>query len=171
MGKWYVHLPAEIPYSKCSVAHRITGFFGLFPLSSILENREHDISGTGSVFVLRSGVKTPTQLGPLERGEKEIQFLKHHVFWNTGQWKKSKYPVILYVTHHHQNHLEYKCSVVWLLVYSLSLQDNMCMESVIVYFISYLAINVISAWVEGLIDVHSAVIILHSVTMETCIVI
>jgi hypothetical protein len=45
----------------------ITGFFGLFPSSGILENRKHDVSETGSLSVVRWGGKTPTQLGPLER--------------------------------------------------------------------------------------------------------
>jgi hypothetical protein len=41
--------------------------FGLFPSSGILENRKHDVSETRSVFVLKWGGKTPTQLGPIER--------------------------------------------------------------------------------------------------------
>jgi hypothetical protein len=41
--------------------------FGLCPSSGILKYREHNVSETGSVSVLRSGGKTPTLLGPLER--------------------------------------------------------------------------------------------------------
>jgi hypothetical protein len=40
---------------------------GLSPSSDILDNREHDVSETGSVFILRWGGKTRTQLGSLER--------------------------------------------------------------------------------------------------------
>jgi hypothetical protein len=43
------------------------GFFGLCPSSGILKkSREHNVSETGSVSVLRSE-GTPSQLGPLER--------------------------------------------------------------------------------------------------------
>jgi hypothetical protein len=45
----------------------ITGFLDFSPSASILENRKHDISETGSVSVLRLGGKIPTQLGPLDR--------------------------------------------------------------------------------------------------------
>jgi hypothetical protein len=38
--------------------------FGFLPSSSILENRKHDVSETGSVSILRWGGETPTQLGP-----------------------------------------------------------------------------------------------------------
>jgi hypothetical protein len=41
--------------------------FGLCPSSGILETRKHNVSETESVSVLRSGGKTPTQLGTLER--------------------------------------------------------------------------------------------------------
>jgi hypothetical protein len=44
----------------------LLGFWN-FPLSSILENREHNVSETGSVPSSGEGGKTPTQLGPLER--------------------------------------------------------------------------------------------------------
>jgi hypothetical protein len=40
--------------------------FGLFPLSSILETRKHNISESGPVSILWWG-GTATQLGPLER--------------------------------------------------------------------------------------------------------
>jgi hypothetical protein len=40
---------------------------GLCPSSGILNTREHNVSETGSVSFLRSGGKTPTQLGPFER--------------------------------------------------------------------------------------------------------
>jgi hypothetical protein len=36
-----------------NVKHRITGFFWTFPSSGILETRKHDVSETGSIFVLR----------------------------------------------------------------------------------------------------------------------
>jgi hypothetical protein len=42
----------------------ITGFFGLFPLSSILENREHYILETGSVPVLKIGGGETYSVGP-----------------------------------------------------------------------------------------------------------
>jgi hypothetical protein len=42
--------------------------FGLCPSSGILKNTgEHNVSETGSVYVLRWGRETSTQLGPLER--------------------------------------------------------------------------------------------------------
>jgi hypothetical protein len=41
--------------------------FVFFPSSGILENWKHDISETGYISVFRWGVKTPTQLYPLER--------------------------------------------------------------------------------------------------------
>jgi hypothetical protein len=41
--------------------------FGLCPSSGILENREHEVSDTGTVSVLKRGGKTPTQLVPLEK--------------------------------------------------------------------------------------------------------
>jgi hypothetical protein len=40
--------------------------FGFCPSSGILKTREHNVSETGSVSVLRKG-ETPTLLGPLER--------------------------------------------------------------------------------------------------------
>jgi hypothetical protein len=44
--------------------------FGLFPSSSILENRKHDVSETGSVSVLWCcGEEKTSQLGPLERAD------------------------------------------------------------------------------------------------------
>jgi hypothetical protein len=43
--------------------------FGLYPSSGILKTREHNVSETGSVSVLRWGGKAPTQLGTLERAE------------------------------------------------------------------------------------------------------
>jgi hypothetical protein len=47
---------------------RITGFFGLCPSFSILENRKHKVSETGSPSVLGWGEgETPTMLGRLER--------------------------------------------------------------------------------------------------------
>jgi hypothetical protein len=64
---------------------------GLFPSSSILESRKHDVSETGSVSVLRRrGEKIPTQLGPLETV-------------NLNHWKPL---LILCVIHHLQNPLE-----------------------------------------------------------------
>jgi hypothetical protein len=41
--------------------------FGLCSLSGILKTREHNVSETGSVSVLRRGGKTHTHLRPLER--------------------------------------------------------------------------------------------------------
>jgi hypothetical protein len=40
--------------------------FGLYPLSGILKSKEHNISETGSVSILRCR-GTPTLLDPLER--------------------------------------------------------------------------------------------------------
>jgi hypothetical protein len=41
--------------------------FGLFPSSGVLGTRKHDVSGTGSVFVLWGGETPTTQYGPLDR--------------------------------------------------------------------------------------------------------
>jgi hypothetical protein len=53
------------------MVYNTQGYWGFltFPSSSILETRNHDVSETGSVSVLRwkGGEKTPTQLGALER--------------------------------------------------------------------------------------------------------
>jgi hypothetical protein len=45
----------------------VVSFLLAFRYSGILENRNHDVSETGSVSVLRWGGKAPTQLRPLER--------------------------------------------------------------------------------------------------------
>jgi hypothetical protein len=39
---------------------------GLYKFYGVVETRQHNVSETGSVSVLRSGVKLPTQLVPLE---------------------------------------------------------------------------------------------------------
>jgi hypothetical protein len=41
--------------------------FWTFPSSGILGTRKHYVSETGSVSVVRCGVKTPTQMDPLDR--------------------------------------------------------------------------------------------------------
>jgi hypothetical protein len=43
-------------------------YFGLYPTSGIYKSKDHNVSETGSVSVLRwMGQDRPTQLGPLER--------------------------------------------------------------------------------------------------------
>jgi hypothetical protein len=46
---------------------RITGISGLCPSSWIVNTRKHNVSETGSVFVLRWEEGDTTLLGPLER--------------------------------------------------------------------------------------------------------
>jgi hypothetical protein len=49
--------------------------FGLCPSSGILDARQYNVSETGSVPFLKSGGKTPAQLGPLER----VGIFPHHL--------------------------------------------------------------------------------------------
>jgi hypothetical protein len=46
---------------------KIKSVFGLFPSSSILENRKHDVSETGSVSVLRLGREDTYSVRPLRK--------------------------------------------------------------------------------------------------------
>jgi hypothetical protein len=63
---------------------KFTELLGFWTFSIVWYSREHDVSETGSVSVLRWrwGGKTRTQLSPLERAN-----LNH---WNTRRWKNSK---------------------------------------------------------------------------------
>jgi hypothetical protein len=50
------------------VVQNYWAYFGLYPSSGMRRTKYHNVSGTGSVYVLRwMGQDIPTQLGPLER--------------------------------------------------------------------------------------------------------
>jgi hypothetical protein len=60
-----IHLDSKWFWRWC-ITHRITGFFGLFPSSGILENTTFR-NWICFCPQAKVGEKTPTQLGPLER--------------------------------------------------------------------------------------------------------
>jgi hypothetical protein len=54
LEKLFLVLFYNISQNASNFLHiRITGFFGLFPSSSILENKKYNVSETGSVSVLK----------------------------------------------------------------------------------------------------------------------
>jgi hypothetical protein len=80
--------------------------FRLCPTSGILNAREHNVSGNGSVSVPSEGRETPTLLGPLGRFNINHWYVVH-VFRipDDGQ---VKIPVNLVVMHQFQNPLDIK---------------------------------------------------------------
>jgi hypothetical protein len=67
--------------------------FGLCPLSAVLKTREHNISETGSISLLRLSGETPTLLGPLERANlHHWTFQKLDLFPSSGEGRDN-YPI------------------------------------------------------------------------------
>jgi hypothetical protein len=55
------------------------------PVFYKIENSSFNVSETGSVSVLRSGGRTPSQLGPLERGNLNHYFVE---YWTMDKVQK-----------------------------------------------------------------------------------
>jgi hypothetical protein len=111
-------------------AHRITGFFLVFPLSGVLwsrntmfrkldlflysgeEGRRHQLSWAPLKVALSKGSNRGGVFSPLHLTTETDSVSETSCFYpmNTGRWKKSKNPVILCAICHRQNPL--KCLVI-----------------------------------------------------------
>jgi hypothetical protein len=81
----YKGMNNEDAFTRCSFYKCTTGsnkrepltlnywVFGLFPSSGIVETRQHDVSETGCVSVLRCGGKIATQLRPFYRAKAVVE--------------------------------------------------------------------------------------------------
>jgi hypothetical protein len=92
-------------------------YFGLYPSSGIYKTKNHNVSETGSISVLRwMGQDRPTQLGPLERASLSCpihvrtetdpvsETLCFFLSYNTRRWMESIINlIVLYSLHHRQN--------------------------------------------------------------------
>jgi hypothetical protein len=110
-------MPYGTLYQKASVSMLVQNYWGsgLCPSSGIIKTRKHNILETGSDSILRRREedtysvwlalsKGPNRVG-LRYSFQNVVFFR---FYNSGQWTKSRTPVILNVLNHCHNSLDSK---------------------------------------------------------------